>query len=874
MAITFDTVFKIGAVFTGAAAMAQAQAAVTKLEERGLLAGFNLKKMVVGLGGLAAGYLTVDKLTGFINNSITAARSAKAAYEGIGTALGKVPQMQKLGTIAIEDQKKKLMELAKTMERTGVIAAESLGTGFGHLIDAGMAPAKIAKISGAFQDLIVRTKGVKASIEEVAGVSDELGQAIYKGGQEGAQALTNLGLITEDQQQKFISLKTYGDRYNFTLGEMQKHVGDTATAMKTWDGVQQRFHNAWKNITLAIGTPFMQAQDKVTAKLQEVQEKIIANADRISQVITPIVEKYSDKVGDFLIKIVDNIDKAGPSLEKFGKIVNVAFDFILKHGKGLAEFSGGVTVFLGAFGGATTAATGVIKITGAIKGLSEAWGIVSKINFGAIMGLMTPQGLIIAAIALLAVGIYELVIHWKEVSEWAGKAWDSVKESWGNASNWFDEHVANGINKSGHELWDNISKSFVESWENTKNQFMSIVNWIDVNIIQKIIGLWNALPADLQKAISTVFDILIAPFKQVWDWVSEHNPVKLLTPNLDVSKEVQSSREATLNAGQLSDSNRLMAARAEDEKLGPTHHEHFQALQKVIEAEHLAQKQQVQNTKALTDSTGALYGHSPGFIPGVRDATASLYKFEASISQAQGSMAASMGGGMSLGAGGMSAASGGMSLGAGGVASSAGGIQVTHYGYEKKGDKDWDSNSAAGIGAYNNKLSAGFDVALNRKSAAMLGLDYNRDLGKVFNYQGRQWRYGDRTAEWLPNPRFDVYDPGGNLVKGARGGLVSHPSLALLGERIPEMTIPLEGSSHSRSLLSSAAQRIGMGSALGGGDGPVNLHMNAPITINGVQAGQEGAIAREVQKAMQDPIRQLLDQLKKAKLHEQRLSYA
>jgi hypothetical protein len=304
-----------------------------------------------------------------------------------------------------------------------------------------------------------------------------------------------------------------------------------------------------------------------------------------------------------------------------------------------------------------------------------------------------------------------------------------------------------------------------------------------------------------------------------------------------------------------------------------------------------------------------------------------------------------MGGGMSLGAGGMGGAEGGgMSLGAGGGGS--GGIQVTHYGYEKKGQKDWDPNSARGIGAFNNKLVAGYDVALNRKSAAKLGINYDKDLGKTFAYGGKTWRYGDRTAEWLPNPRFDVYDPRGNLVKGQHGGIVSKPSLALLGEKIPEMTIPLEATSKSKALLGAAAERvgvprapsmlesalkamginldkfnigpvnlgkilkglspgpvgtaeqfgkaqqeifhrmqaqgsmktaadrIGMGGVRGKESGSTHLSMNAPITIHGVQAGQEGAIAQEVQRAMQDPIRQLLDQLKKAKQQEQRLSYA
>lgn len=108
------------------------------------------------------------------------------------------------------------------------------------------------------------------------------------------------------------------------------------------------------------------------------------------------------------------------------------------------------------------------------------------------------------------------------------------------------------------------------------------------------------------------------------------------------------------------------------------------------------------------------------------------------------------------------------------------------------------------------------------------------------------------------------------------GGLVSSPTIGALAERgVPEMVIPMEGTGRSRGLLSSAASAIGMGSASrGGGTANISLSMSAPITINGAAAGQEGAIGREVERALQDPIRSLLEQLKKARSEEQRLSYA
>jgi hypothetical protein len=96
-----------------------------------------------------------------------------------------------------------------------------------------------------------------------------------------------------------------------------------------------------------------------------------------------------------------------------------------------------------------------------------------------------------------------------------------------------------------------------------------------------------------------------------------------------------------------------------------------------------------------------------------------------------------------------------------------------------------------------------------------------------------------------------------------------------LAERGAEMVVPLQGGGEGRSrgLLSQAANLLGMRGGLGGGGGPISLSMSVPITISNVPVGQEGAIGREIEAALQDPVRQLLEQLRKAKDEEQRLSY-
>jgi len=57
------------------------------------------------------------------------------------------------------------------------------------------------------------------------------------------------------------------------------------------------------------------------------------------------------------------------------------------------------------------------------------------------------------------------------------------------------------------------------------------------------------------------------------------------------------------------------------------------------------------------------------------------------------------------------------------------------------------------------------------------------------------------------------------------------------------------------------------------GQVPQNIAMTTPITIHGVSADRAGAVGDEVVKAMQDPSRRLLAQLKKSRSDEQRLNF-
>jgi len=96
---------------------------------------------------------------------------------------------------------------------------------------------------------------------------------------------------------------------------------------------------------------------------------------------------------------------------------------------------------------------------------------------------------------------------------------------------------------------------------------------------------------------------------------------------------------------------------------------------------------------------------------------------------------------------------------------SSGGTRITHYGYEKPGDPNYDSKSGNGIGAFgDNKLVAGVSLAFSPDLIAEYNLQPLQTVTVTLaNGQTITGQYADKTASDLSG-RVDVYDPNNTIT--------------------------------------------------------------------------------------------------------------
>lgn len=162
--------------------------------------------------------------------------------------------------------------------------------------------------------------------------------------------------------------------------------------------------------------------------------------------------------------------------------------------------------------------------------------------FGVAMSILTsPITLVIAALAALGLGIYELVKQWDTVKEVAGICWDWIVDKWQSAGEWFSgiwESITSAFSKFDDWLQNIFNMDFSKSFgslgdimnayvANVKNIFGDIKNIFD-GLIDFITGIfsgdwekaWNGIIDTFSGIFSLLADVAKAPLNLVIGFIN------------------------------------------------------------------------------------------------------------------------------------------------------------------------------------------------------------------------------------------------------------------------------------------------------------------------------------------------------------------
>ena len=249
------------------------------------------------------------------------------------------------------------------------------------------------------------------------------------------------------------------DKYSKAVKDGEARQKAAERASTTFKGSMERLHGAVKDAQIAIGNALLPA---VTGLLN----KVIA-------VVMPIVTwiEHNKKLAGTIATVAGSVTAFIGTLwavTKVSKGVYGTFDDVAGAAVKLAGKMGLVS--------AETEAMTLAQKAGAIAAAMQAaaqWALDSAISV--FEALTSPIGLIImaivAALALLATGIYELVTHWKTV-------WNVVKSV--TATVW-------------HFIYDNVFKPMKKVFEDVAHAFLAAWHFIDNNVIHPLVSAFSAV---------------------------------------------------------------------------------------------------------------------------------------------------------------------------------------------------------------------------------------------------------------------------------------------------------------------------------------------------------------------------------------------
>lgn len=389
------------------------------------------------------------------------------ALAALKTMERKLASMERAATTSGVKVKTSSAALGSFLGNMGANVVSSLGSMFGTFMSGTIDGARESAKVGRLTEAVIKSTGgaAKVTAEQVG----ELATAISnKTGMddEAIQSASNMLLTFTNVRNEVGEGKNVFDRATQTVADMSAAMGTDMKGSSVMLG--KALNDPIKGISALsrVGVTFtdqqkeqikqmMKAGDVAGAQgviLDELGKEFGGAAEAASdpmQKLTTVLGNVQETIGAALLPViekastwlVDNLPGAvataqakfeefRPTLEKVGETIGTIFTWVMQNKDTLLPLAAGVAAFVAAWKAFSVVSALINGFRAALAGAT-----IAQYAINLAMSL-NPIGLIIAAFAALAAGIYLLWNNNEGFRNWVIGLWEGIKTAFGAAKDW------------------------------------------------------------------------------------------------------------------------------------------------------------------------------------------------------------------------------------------------------------------------------------------------------------------------------------------------------------------------------------------------------------------------------------------------------
>ena len=430
-------------------------------------AGAAMTKSIKGFAKTAmaafAGLSAAAKLKDFANECITAAKESAIAETKLEALMENVWSIQTRGPNAAAEAVNNLKQVADDIQKAGVIEDDTMIAGMQQLASFQLDDNAISVLSEGMADLLAQTKGLNATQEDAVSVANMIGKVMT--GSVGA--LTRVGIIFTEDQEKVLKLGTEEEKVAMMAEVLQQNVGGVNKALAQTDlGQLQQSENIIGNLKEEIGMKLLPIIANVTSKA------------------VPLLGQAFDKIGGVIDKISPHVEGMFDFIFSAAKQISPVIESIgQKISQGIGGQLPSITSLLqGAFGFIQQIAPPIMTVIGVIgQALSPI-----------IAALSNVAQMLLPKIASLVQSLGPLFQALSPILQFVGAGVASLFESAGSIIGDFIGVIENIVNiLTG--IIDFVTNVFTGNWEGAWESIKSIFS-----------NVWGAIKGVAHAALTAV----------------------------------------------------------------------------------------------------------------------------------------------------------------------------------------------------------------------------------------------------------------------------------------------------------------------------------------------------------------------------------